>query len=231
MPLPYTVNEVGQPWGMMFGGGIKRLNGQPVLTSTGLFTRQADTKFGSVLPDYTGGFQNTFTIMKNFTLNVNIDYSWGGKFFSLSDFWGSFSGLTARTAGLNDRGIPIRDDVANGGGVHATGVDNTGKPVDYYVDAQTYYHQFRGANIGEASIYDLSFVKMRELSVGYKIPVAKLGIGKYINSATFSVISSNPWLIYAKTKDFDPSEISNVQGEDGQYPGTRSMGVNLKIGF
>jgi TonB-linked SusC/RagA family outer membrane protein len=228
---PYTVNEVGQPWGVMFGGGIKRLNGQPVLTSDGIFIKQDDTKFGSVLPDYTGGFQNTFTIMKHFTVNVNIDYSWGGNFFSLSDFWGSFSGLTARTAGLNDRGIPVRDDVANGGGVHVSGVDNTGKPVDYYVDAQTYYHQFRGANIGEPHIYDLSFVKMRELSIGYKIPVAKLGIGKYVNSATFSVISSNPWLIYSKVKDFDPSEISNVYGEDGQFPGTRAIGVNLKIGF
>ncbi len=228
---PYTVNEVGQQWGMMFGGGIKRLNGQPVLTTGGLFIKEADTKFGSVLPDYTGGFQNTFTIMKNFTVNINIDYSWGGKFFSLSDFWGTFSGLTARTAGLNDRGIPVRDDPANGGGVHVTGVDNTGKPVDFYVDAQTYYHQFRGANIGEASIYDLSFVKMRELSIGYKIPVAKLGLGKHINSATFSIISSNPWLIYSKTKDFDPAEISNVQGEDGQFPGTRSIGVNLRIGF
>jgi TonB-linked SusC/RagA family outer membrane protein len=228
---PYTVNEVGQPWGMMFGGGIKRMNGQPVLTSDGLFVREADTKFGSVLPDYTGGFQNTFTIMKNFTVNVNIDYQWGGKFFGLSDFWGTFSGLTSRTAGLNDRGIPVRDDVANGGGVHAVGVDNTGKPVDYYVDAQTYYHQFRSNNIGEGSIYDLTFVKMRELSVGYKIPVQKLGIGKYINSAVFSVISSNPWLIYRKTKDYDPSEISNVQGEDGQFPGTRSFGFNLRVGF
>lgn len=228
---PYTVNEVGQPWGMMFGGGIKRMNGQPVLTSDGLFVREADTKFGSVLPDYTGGFQNTFTIMKNFTVNVNIDYQWGGKFFGLSDFWGTFSGLTARTAGLNDRGIPVRDDVANGGGVHAVGVDNTGKPVDYYVDAQTYFHQFRTNNIGEGSIYDLTFVKMRELSIGYKIPVQKLGIGKYINSAVFSVISSNPWLIYRKTKDYDPSEISNVQGEDGQFPGTRSFGFNLRVGF
>ena len=72
---------------------------------------------------------------------------------------------------------------------------------------------------------------MRELSIGYRLPVEKLGIGKYVKTAVFSVVSRNPWLIYAKTKDFDPSEISNVQGEDGQFPGTRSMGVNLKLGF
>ncbi|HRI25767.1 MAG TPA: SusC/RagA family TonB-linked outer membrane protein [Ferruginibacter sp.] len=227
----YAVNEIGQPWGQMFGGGIKKINGQPQLTSAGMYIREADTKFGSVLPQYTGGVQNTFNLFKHFTVNVNIDYSYGGKFFSLSDFWGTFSGLTARTAELNDRGIPSRDPVADGGGVHVFGVDATGKPVDYYVDAQTYYHQFRNNNISENSIYDLTFVKLRELSIGYKVPVDKLGIGRYVKTAVFSVVSRNPWLIYTKTRGFDPSEISNPYGEDGQLPGTRSFGVNLKLGF
>ena len=227
----YAVNEIGQPWGQMFGGGITRINGQPQLDANGFFIRQADTKFGSVLPQYTGGVQNTFNVFKNFTLNVNIDYSYGGKFFSLSDFWGTFSGLTARTAGLNDKGNPLRDPVADGGGVHVFGVDATGKAVDYYVDGQEYYHQFRNKNIAENSIYDLTFVKMRELSIGYRLPVDRLSIGKYIRTAVFSVVSNNPWLIYTKAKGFDPSEISNVYGEDGQLPGTRSIGVNLKLGF
>ena len=232
----YTVNEVGQPWGQMFGGGIKRINGVPQLVTTagstqGQFIREPDTKFGSVLPTYTGGVQNTFNVFKNFTININVDYSYGGKFFSLSDFWGTFSGLTARTAELNDRGIPLRDPVADGGGVHVFGVDATGKAVDYYVDGQTYFHQFRNNSISENSVYDLSFVKLRELSFGYKLPVEKLGIGKYVKNAVFSVVSRNPWLIWSKTKGFDPSEISNVQGEDGQLPGTRSVGVNLKLGF
>ena len=227
----YTVNEVGQPWGQMFGGGIKKINGQPQLTTAGLFMREADSKFGSVLPQYTGGVQNTFTIFKNFTVNVNIDYSYGGKFFSLSDFWGTFSGLTARTAELNDRGIPLRDPVADGGGVHVFGVDATGKPVDYYVAGQTYYQQFRNNNISENSVYDLTYVKLRELSLGYRLPVEKLGVGRYLKNAVFSVVARNPWLIYSKTRGFDPSEISSVYGEDGQLPGTRSVGVNLKLGF
>ena len=227
----YTVSEVGKEWGQMFGGGIKRINGQPQLTASGMFIREPNVHFGSVLPNYTGGVQNTFNVFKNFTVNVNIDYSYGGNFFSLSDFWGTFSGLTARTSGMNDKGNPIRDPVRDGGGVHVFGVDATGKPVDYYVDAQSYYHQFRGSNISENSVYDLSFVKLRELSLGYRLPVEKLGIGKYVKTAVFSVVSRNPWLIWAKTKDFDPSEISAVQGEDGQFPGTRSMGVNLRLGF
>jgi len=227
----YTVNQAGERWGQMFGNGIKRLNGQPVLTAGGFFIKEDNVNFGSVVPDYTGGVQNTFNIFKNFTVNINIDFSYGGKFFSLSDHWGTFSGLTARTATLNNKGNSIRDAVADGGGVHVTGVDETGKAVDYYVEAKDYYHQFRGANISEVFIHDLTFVKLREFSFGYNLPVDRMGIGKYVKNATFSIIARNPWLIYAKTKDFDPSEISNVYGEDGQLPGTRSLGVNLRVGF
>ena len=228
----YTVSEVGKPWGQMFGGGIKRnAEGKPVLTSDGFFIKEDNVNFGSVLPDYTGGVQNTFNFFKNFTLNVNIDFSYGGKFFSLSDHWGTFSGLTAKTAVLNDKGNSIRDRVRDGGGVHVVGVDTSGKVIDTYVEAQDYFHQFRSANISEVFIHDLTYVKLRELSFGYRLPVDKMGISRYIKNATISVIARNPWLIYSKTRDFDPSEVSNVYGEDGQLPGTRSMGINLRIGF
>ena len=111
------------------------------------------------------------------------------------------------------------------------GVDETGKAFDTYVDAKTYFGQFYSSKISEKHIYDLTYVKLREFSLGYRLPVEKMGISKYIKGATFSVIGRNLWLIYAKTKDFDPSEVSGVSGEDGQMPGTRSVGVNLKLNF
>ena len=80
-------------------------------------------------------------------------------------------------------------------------------------------------------VYDLSFVKLREFSVGYSIPVDKLGLGNVINNAVFSIVARNPVLIYANTKDFDPSELSGLGTENGQYPGTRGFGFNLKVSF
>lgn len=227
----YTVNAVNQPWGQIFGGGIKKLNGKPLLQSDGLYTKESEVNFGSVLPDYTGGFQSTMRLFKNFSLNVNVDYQFGGKFFSLSDFWGTYSGLTARTAALNDKGNSVRDLVADGGGVRVDGVDATGKAVTYYVDAQTYFHQFRSNNIAENSVYDLTYVKLRELSLSYDLPVTKIFKTKRISGITFSLVGRNLLLLYTKVKDFDPSEISQVQGEDGQMPGTRSIGMNLKLNF
>ncbi len=228
---PFVVHQKGQQWGMIIGGGKTYIDGMPVLDAEGNYVKAENVKFGSVLPDYTGGVQNSFTY-KNFILNVNIDFQKGGKFFSLSDMWGSFSGLTARTAVLNDKGNPIRDAVADGGGIHMIGVDENKNKIDLYVEAQDYFHNMVGNNVYDEFIYDLTFVKMREVSLGYRIPVEKIGnLGKYFQNASFSLVARNPWLIYAETKDFDPSEISNIYGENGQFPGTRSLGFNLKLGF
>ncbi|WP_367915759.1 SusC/RagA family TonB-linked outer membrane protein [Leadbetterella sp. DM7] len=229
--FPYQVHSEGKRWGQLYGNGMKRINGQPVLNDDGSFVREGNQYFGSVLPRYTGGLQNSLTVLKNFHVNVNFDYQFGGKFYSLSQQWGSYSGLTARTATVNDKGNPIRDAVADGGGVHVFGVNAEGKPVDYYVEARDYFQGTIDNNIGDDYIYDLTFIKLRELSIGYSVPVAKLGLARYFNNATISVVSRNPLLIYAKSKDFDPSEISATYGERGQLPGTRSLGVNLRIGF
>ncbi len=86
--------------------------------------------------------------------------------------------------------------------------------------------------MAEPFIHDLTFVKVREASLGYRIPVKKIGgISKYISGATVSVITRNPWIIHRDAKNFDPGEISGVQGEDGQLPGVRSFGASLKLTF
>jgi hypothetical protein len=231
---PAMYHIVGHKWGELIGGGMKRdsATGLPLLDADGFYVSNPQTNFGSVLPDLTGGVQNSFKILKDFTVNVNIDYQVGGKFFSLSDMFGTYSGLTAKTSALNDKGIPVRDPVANGGGVHVFGIDETThKPVDYYVEGADYFHQNNDNQIYDENIHSLTYVKLRELSIGYNVPVQKLGLGKYIQGATISLVAQNPWLIFAKDKDFDPSEISRAGGETGQFPGIRSFGTNLKINF
>lgn len=228
---PYMLHVKGEDWGQLFGNGMKLINGQPVLDANGLYVNDPARVFGSVLPKHTFGAQTTVEY-KRFILAANADGQIGGKFFSLSNMWGSYSGLTARTAVLNDKGNPIRDALADGGGVHVFGVDNTGRPVDYYVDAQNYFHSIYDRRAFDPYVYDLTFVKLREISLGYKLPVEKWGFTrKWAQRAELSFVSRNLILIYATTDDFDPSEISNLSGEAGNLPGTRGFGVNLRIGF
>ena len=91
--------------------------------------------------------------------------------------FGEGSGLLSSTVGLNDKGNPIRNSVADGGGVRIDGVvdngDGTYKPVTAYVDAN-YYYQSRKSLIWEDYVYDASYLKMRELSVTYDVPTAFL---------------------------------------------------------
>ena len=231
---------VGEQWGMLRGGGIARnASGQPLITTNGFggglgwYQRDATKDWGSVVPKLTGGLQNFFSY-KNFNVALTFDYQFGGRFFSLSEQWGTFSGLLDETAGLNDKGNPKRDPVSAGGGVRVTGVDaRDGRtPVDVYVDAYDYFHQFYYQQIAEPFVHKLSYAKLRELSLGYSIPTQKLGkFGKAIQGASVSLTARNLFFIFRDSKNFDPSEISGVQGEDGQMPGARTIGFNVKVSF
>jgi TonB-linked SusC/RagA family outer membrane protein len=225
------MNVVGEKWGQLRGGAIKRdAQGRPIVGADGLFTAVPNTYLGSVLPNFFGGMFSSLNY-KNLVFNFSLDFSQGGKYFSLSDSWGVFSGIFERTAATNDKGKNVRDDVADGGGVRVDGVNAAGEAVTVYVPSQSYYQQFYNRRISEPFIYDLTFVKLRELSLGYNIPVKKMGLNKYIQRATVSLTARNPWLIYAKNRDFDPSELKESYGENGQFPGTRSIGFNVKLGF
>jgi TonB-linked SusC/RagA family outer membrane protein len=230
---PSMVHSVGHPWGEIYAQGIKMYNGKPELNADSSYITEPMINFGSVLPKFTGGIQNSIRFLRNFTIVANFDYQVGGKYFSSSEIDATYNGELAWTAGLNDKGNPVRDPIASGGGVHVSGVDaSTHKDVDYYIDAHKYFQSFTKQNIFDPFINDLSYIKLRELSAGYDIPVSETAsLKKYIRGARISLVATNVWLIRAKKYDFDPSEISFVSGEIAQFPSTRSIGINIKINF
>lgn len=228
--------DSGAVWGQLRGTGIKKnAAGLPILNADGTFQPVLNDYFGSVLPDFTGGFFNNFSY-KNINLSVGIDFQKGGKFFSLSEQWGNFSGLYKETAELNDKGKNVRDAVADGGGVRVKGVDKDGHPADMYVEGYDYFHQFYFANkMAEPFIHNASYIKLRSMSLGYDLPVNKIfkGDNPPIQRITVSLVGQNLWLI-ARSKDntnWDPSELGNKYGENGGLPSTRSYGFNIKLGF
>jgi len=220
-----------QTWGQLIGYGTVYDNGKPVILANGYYKTADNTNFGSVLPKHTGGMLNTFRFKNNLELNANITYQFGGKFYSLSHMWGMFSGLYAETAELNDKGKNVRDAVADGGGVHITGVDETGKPVDTYIEGSDYFHQFYFQRNATPFIHSLSYIKLQELSLGYHLPVAKWGLSKFTKDVMVSVIARKPLLLWSEDKMFDPSEISPTFGENGQFPSVRGVGLNLRVTF
>lgn len=223
-------HRLDEEWGQLRGAGIARNEaGLPIINENGLFVVEQNQYFGSILPDWTGGFLNTFAY-KSVSLTASLDFQRGGNFFSLSEMWGTYTGQYEDTAGLNDRGVLQRNPVDEGGGVHVVGVSPTGEPVDMYVPAQRYYQQWYANRLAEPFIHDASYLKLRELNLSYTVP--QRWLGGYAQAATIGVVGRNLWLIAVSGDNvhgWDPSEFAETFGENGQLPGTRSFGINLNV--
>ncbi|MFC5411412.1 SusC/RagA family TonB-linked outer membrane protein [Larkinella bovis] len=223
----------GEDWGLLVGQGIKKdANGNRLVYASGpnagLYIKEENVPLGSVLPKFKGGWLNTFTY-KGLSLRVNADFIAGGKFFSTTKMFNNYSGLGAETAGLNELGKPKRDDPATGGGILLDGVTEDGKPNATRVDAQNLYENWLFA-LNEYWIYNKSYIKLREVSLGYNLP--KSVLGKFIKSANISLIARNPLLIYSAIGGgIDISESETLWYEGGQLPPVRSFGVNLRLGL
>ncbi|MEJ4087826.1 SusC/RagA family TonB-linked outer membrane protein [Galbibacter orientalis] len=235
----YLNSYEGEPFGSLVGQAYERdeATGEILLDDNNmpLYT-DATHNFGTVLPDFNGGFQNTFRIGQ-FTVTGMIDFQGGGQFFSRSKMLAVRTGQDALTVATNDNGMNVRDPLDQGGGVKVTGISaSTGEDVTAYVDARSYYRNTLGRRIYEEWLYDASYVKLRELRVQYNL-------GKNImdklpfETMSFALIARNPIMIWQEApKGINPSEISTgAQSiswyESGQLPSVRSYGINLNVTF
>jgi hypothetical protein len=235
----YLNSYVGKPFGSLVGKAYQRdsATGMVLLGSNNLpLYTDATHNFGSVLPDYTGGFQNTFRY-KGFELSGMIDFQMGGQFFSRSKMLLAKTGMAEETAAVNDKGKNVRDALVDGGGVHIIGISAATKAlVDTYVDARAYYRTTLGTHVYEEWLYDASYIKLREVRLGYTFGKEKLGSLPFA-SINVSLIARNPVMIWQKApKGLDPSELSTGSQsiswyESGQANTVHSYGVNLNINF
>lgn len=240
----YSYAEVGEPIGVIRGSVWQRDPEGNLLLGRNqngdyvpLYNTSAQEELGNIQPDLTGGFATTLRY-KGFTLNASLDFQVGGALASATNMFGEASGLLSSTTGLNDKGNPIRNSVANGGGIRLDGViqneDGTYSPVTTYMDAQTYFQSYKSL-LWEDYVYDASYVKLRELSLGYTVPesfLRRLNWG--IKRASISFVAQNPWLIYSAVPNIDPSEMgAATEGyiEGGQAASVRSYGFTVSLTF
>lgn len=256
----YNYAEVGKPMGELYTSRnlatdpqgrliLKEQTNPETIATYGKYTPVVDTStekdLGSIQPDFTGGFSTTLKY-KNLTLHASFDYQVGGKLVSITNMWGEGSGLFASTAGKNDKGGDVRGSLSENGGVRLDGVVSDGKggytPVTSYVDAN-YYFQSVKSYLWAPYTYDATYVKMRELSLTYALPkawISHLGI----TAASVSFIATNPWLVYSKVPNIDPSEAGPVANmdptlgtssygglEQAQSMSSRSFGLSINLTF
>ena len=208
------------------GNHIVGANGKPVLT-------QEQSYIGNFNPKATVGFTNTFEY-KAFYLRVLIDGRFGGTVVSGTEMNLAFSGIPKATEAFRE------------GGWKLGGVDATGQPVTTAISAQDFWQIASGKRYGagEFFAYNATNLRVRELSLGYEIPVKSL---KVVKAARLSFVARNLfWLYRGKSRLdipgigtrkmwFDPDMSlgnGNWQGvEYGTLPATRSLGLNLQVTF
>jgi TonB-linked SusC/RagA family outer membrane protein len=225
--------RVGEEWGAIYGRAFRRDEaGNMILSSTGAPRYDTDQYLGNVLPDFTGGMTNNISY-KNFTLGFDIDFQKGGKVFSVTRMFNNYSGLGIETIGNNNLGNPVRDAVADGGGVLIEGVNETsGAPVSMNIDAATYWGRLFALH--ERWLYDASYIKLRTMRLDYTLPNT-LAEKTPFRGVNIGVFANNLWLIHSAIPGLDPSEIELANGvpwtEGGQLPNVRTIGLNVKLTF
>ena len=225
---------IGQPYGSIVGYNyVYDANGNQTIGADGYYTKSSSKEvIGNVNPDWIGGINNSFRY-KNFNFSFLIDIKKGGDVFSLDTWYGYATGIYANTDFVNDLGNPVRNSLANGGGVVLDGVladgsvNTTRVRTDYYANPWGYKHAPNAEHT-----YDAGFVKLREVSLSYDFDttvIERLKIAKL----TLTAIGKNLWIIDKSTPYADPEaglSSGNIQGyQSGAYPSVREFGLNLKV--
>ncbi|MFD2248551.1 SusC/RagA family TonB-linked outer membrane protein [Pontibacter ruber] len=232
-------HRVGKEWGMLVGRMWQRdAQGNVLVGSNGIPLYEINKEKGTIQPDFTGGFFNSFSY-KGISLAFSLDFQKGGLFHSLTKMYGYGSGLHENTVGVNDKGHDWRDFPSNGGGIlipgvyapgtKIGGVDKSGQPNETYIPARSYFYTSLQRDNINANVIDASYLKLREVRLGYELP--KSILGSMIKGANLGIMVSNAWLISAPGKEFgvDPSELEETWYEGGQLPSTRTTGLNLRV--
>ncbi len=114
---------------------------------------------GNPNPDFLAGWTNTVEV-KDFVISALIDGRFGGKVMSITQ------------AVLDEYGVSkVTADARNNGGVHVPANQINGSKWAGAIPAEAFYTAVGGrAGISEHYMYDATNIRLRELSVGYKLP-------------------------------------------------------------
>lgn len=244
--------RVGEQMGNLYGIGFARVQSSdpnaPYYDKSGAFTGQMvfDANngrpvrttnrilLGNYNPDWLMGINNTFTF-KRVRLGFLFDIRSGGELYSETQTVGREGGIITETLEGRADGYDLTKE---GNGVIGDGVVFVGglpQVNTKKVSAREWHSAWTGGRgIAEGVMYDASFVKLRELSIGYTIPDKFWGPKLPLRGVTLSLVGRN-LMLWDNVPHIDPEVMSYSGGtalpgiENMSIPSTRSYGVNLSI--
>ncbi len=226
----------GRPIGEMYVSGLAtNEDGTPYVTPSakgGVMHKAPndgtpDTMWyaGNVNPDWTGSWRNQFS-WNGLNLAFMFTMRKGGVGVSLTE------------AAMDGFGVTPKTLIGREEGFNFAPANIYGTTRNYYqVSAQDYWQTIASPTgteaLGAYYVYDMTNIRLAEVSLGYDIPVSKAV--KWIEGLNVALVGRNLALLYCKAP-FDPEQVSNA----GNYgagidlfmtPSTRNLGFSVKVTF
>ena len=198
---------------------LRNSSGQIIFDANGLPIAGPRVPMGSAVPKIYGGFNNNFTY-KNLSLSFLIDYRYGNKILSATNYNSIYRGLNKLTLAGREGGVI-------GDGVTLNGTKNT-----IAVPAESYY-QSLAQNISALNVLDGSFIKLRQVTFGYTFSKGFLS-GSPFEGITVSLVGRNLWTIMKHSDNIDPEsgfspDIKYAGIEGASLPPTHTYGININF--
>ncbi len=223
---------LGQQLGVLVGYRHRTdAQGRKYYDANGYPVRTADVEIlGNGRHPIAGGFSNTFRF-KGVQLSFLIDARKGGKMFSATNRFAYAWGLHQETLAGREGDLKVDGILFDAA---------TNKPTDQPISVtipkdriDNYWGAYAG--ITENTVYDASFIKLRELSLGYTIRAKNLKRTPF-ESVSISLVGRNLALLWSKIPNVDPESGYTTDGgsqglEFFAMPQTRTLGVNLTANF
>ena len=216
----------GESYGSIVGSSFRRADDGQVIFVNGLPAIDGGNKIlGNITPDWTGGANFTFNY-KNFSFGALIDAKIGGDIHSMTTSWGRYAGVLEETMIGRETGIV-------GDGVMLDPATGAYVPNNVVRAAEDFNKRSYSNSIVESSVFDASYVKLRQLTLGYKLP-SKLIEKTMFKDINVSLVGRNLAILHKNVPHIDPetafSDSNSGQGQEfGQLPSARSIGFNISL--
>lgn len=213
---PQIRAEEGHTYPCIYGTAFQRTENGELLLTNGLPTSTAGSVcIAECTPDLISGF-NLNGKWRMIGLSATLSWQNGGKMYHGTNMTMNYSGVTKES-------IPWHEGTFIAEGIDAA----TGERNTVEVDRQKYYQAYYA--ITESGVYDMSFLKFRDISLTWDLP--------QVGNFHFQVFAfARDVLVWAKMPNFDP-ESSQGNGNMGGYferfsmPATTSIGGGFKVVF
>lgn len=220
--------RVGGSMGDFYGRGYERSPDGQIVYEGGYPVLSPDIKYiGNTMPKFRGSLQNNFRY-GSFGFSFLVDAQTGAVGYSLTSAVLTEQGKTNAT-------LPGRYNGIIGNGV-VRNADGSFSPNTVIAEnIATYYNAHYGRDNVEGTTYSTDYIKLREARIDYSLP-ARFAQRVGMKKATIGIYGRD-LLIISDWPAFDP-EFGTLNGSEinrgfelGQLPSTRTLGLNVTLGF